>query len=140
MDARVTLLEKKVKDSMTKEIVTVRFNAPIFELVKKMADLDVSGVVVIDNIGEILGVISSLDVFKIFGERSLDEIDRLVAEDIMTPFTVEISPEGTLEDAAMMMLENNIHRLIVVGDSAKRKPVGIISSTDLVRALSKKLN
>jgi len=140
MDARVSLLEKRVEDSMTSELVTVKFSTPIFEIVKKMADRSVSGIIVTDNVGEILGIISSLDVFKIFGERSLDEIERLVAEDIMTPFTVEIRLDDTLEDAAIMMLENKIHRLIVVGDAPKRKPIGILSSTDIVREISARLN
>jgi CBS domain-containing protein len=41
----------------------------------------------------------------------------------------------TMEEAAQIMERSHVHRLIVV-DEDQLKPVGVISTTDLVRALA----
>jgi predicted transcriptional regulator len=52
----------------------------------------------------------------------------------MTPYMINIQPDTQAEDAARIMLENGVHRLVVTASPSKRKPVGIISSTDVLRA------
>lgn len=126
-------LDKKVKDIMEKNVVSVKANTPVLELIKTMKKNRISGLVVVDAVGEVLGVISAIDVFKIF--RDHDVIDSLVAEDIMTPFSVDITPEDSVMDAALTMLDNNIHRLVVTVSPSHRKPVGILTTTDLIHNL-----
>lgn len=132
-------LNAKVGDLMTKDLVTVKFSEPVLKLTKIMNEKEISGVVVVDNIGEVMGVISALDIFKLFKEESMMNMGNLIAEDIMTPFVLEVYPEDSLEEAATKMLEHNIHRLIVTSPLSKKKAVGIITSTDLLREMSKKI-
>lgn len=132
-------LDAKVGDLMTKDLVTVKFSEPVLKLTKIMNEKEISGVVVVDNIGEVMGVISALDIFKLFKEESPMSMGNLIAEDIMTPFVLEVYPEDSLEEAATKMLEHNIHRLIVTSPLSKKKAVGIITSTDLLREMSKKI-
>lgn len=132
-------LNAKVGDLMTKDLVTVKFSEPVLKLTKIMNEKEISGVVVVDNIGEVMGVISALDIFKLFKEESPMSMGNLIAEDIMTPFVLEVYPEDSLEEAATKMLEHNIHRLIVTSPLSKKKAVGIITSTDLLREMSKKI-
>ena len=42
-----------------------------------------------------------------------------------------------LEEAAQMMEHAHVHRLVVVGDD-QATPVGVISTTDLIRALARR--
>ncbi|MFQ5887165.1 MAG: HPP family protein [Candidatus Hydrothermarchaeales archaeon] len=130
-------LDAKVGDLMTKDLVTVKFSEPVLNLVKKMDEEEISGVVVVDNIGEIMGVVSALDIFKLFNEESIVKMRTLIAEDIMTPFIMEVYPDDSLEVVALKMLEHNIHRLIVTSPVSKKKAVGIITSTDVLREMSK---
>ncbi len=132
-------LDAKVGDLMTKDLVTVKFSEPVLKLTKIMNEKEISGVVVVDNIGEVMGIISALDIFKLFKEESPMSMGNLIAEDIMTPFVMEVYPEDSLEEAATKMLEHNIHRLIVTSPLSKKKAVGIITSTDLLREMSKKI-
>ena len=132
-------LGAKVGDIMTTDLITVKFNEPVFNLIKTMDTEEVSGVLVVDNIGEIMGVVSALDIFKLVNEESMDTVKKLIAEDVMTPFIMEINPEETLVDAAYKMLEHNIHRLVVTSPMSRRKAVGIITSTDLLREMAKDL-
>lgn len=131
---------KKIRDVMTREVFTVQFDAPVLEVLETMTLNDVSGVVVVNTNGEVMGVISTLDVAKILREKTKEQIQSLKAEEVMTPSVTDIGPEETLENAAKIMIEKKIHRLIIVSPTvAGRKPVGILSATDLVRELYKDL-
>ncbi|MEE8401380.1 MAG: CBS domain-containing protein [Candidatus Hydrothermarchaeaceae archaeon] len=122
-----------VNDIMTKKVITVRADRPVPEAIESMVKSDISGIVVVDHVGDVVGMITAIDVFKIFNEDEGSDRD-FIAEDIMTPFIINIQPETPAEDAARSMLENGIHRLVVTETPSKRKPVGIISSTDILRA------
>ncbi len=122
--------DMKVKEVMHEDVITVRFNTPVKEVVKILRTEGISGVVVEDMVGEIMGVVSTLDIFKILGTK--EEANSLVAEDIMTPFSINITPEDNLVEATSAMLENNIHRLIVVASPTRRRPIGILTATDIV--------
>jgi len=122
-----------VDDLMVKKVITIRADRSVAEVIKSMVSNDISGIVVVDFAGDMVGMISAIDVFKVFNESNGTDKDFL-AEDIMTPYTMDIQPETPAEDAAKIMLENGIHRLVVTMSPSKKKPVGIISSTDILRA------
>ncbi len=122
--------DTKVSEVMQEDVITVKFNTPVKEVVKILRSKGISGVVVVDMVGEIVGIVSTLDVFKILGIG--EEANSLIAEDIMTPFSINITPEDNLVDATSVMLENNIHRLIVVASPTRRRPIGILTATDIV--------
>lgn len=121
-----------VNDIMAEDVITIRADRPLFEAIEIMVENDISGVVVVDFAEDVVGMISAIDVFKVFNEEESDK--EFIAEDIMTPYTINIQPETTAEEAAKIMLENGIHRLIVTVSPSKKKPMGIISSTDVLRA------
>ena len=121
-----------VNDIMAKDVITINANRPVSEAIKTMVEKDISGIVVVDFAGDVVGVISAIDVFKVFNEEKSDK--DFLAEDIMTPYMINIQPDTQAEDAARIMLENGVHRLVVTASPSKRKPVGIISSTDVLRA------
>lgn len=121
-----------VEDIMAKEVITINANRPVSEAVRTMVEKDISGIVVVDFAGDVVGMISAIDVFKVFNEEEND--NDFIAEDIMTPYTINIQPGTPAEDVARTMLENGVHRLVVTASPSKRKPVGIISSTDVLRA------
>lgn len=122
-----------VGDIMTKKVITVRADKPLSEVIKSMVSNDISGVVIVDYVGDMVGMISTIDIFKVFNERDGGNKD-FIAEDIMTPYTIDIQSETPAEEAARIMLENGIHRLVVTVSPSKKKPVGIISATDILRA------
>ncbi len=126
-------VEKKVKDIMQEDVIGVRFSTPVKKVVQLLKEKKISGVVVEDMVGEAVGIVSTLDIFKVMGSGT--KIDSLTAEDIMTPYSINITPEDSLEVAARMMLENNIHRLVVVASPTRRRAIGIITATDIIKQL-----
>ena len=121
-----------VNDIMAEDVITVRADKPLFEAIEIMVENDISGIVVVDFADDVVGIISAIDVFKVFNEE--ESYKEFIAEDIMTPYTINIQPETAAEEAAKIMLENGIHRLVVTASPSKKKPMGIISSTDVLRA------
>jgi CBS domain-containing protein len=122
--------DKTVEKIMAKNLVSVKFSTILIDAISKMKEHKISGLVVLDNVGEFIGIVSALDVFKtINGE---DDLSLLRVEDIMTPFTITVPSDQTIREAAITMMENNIHRLVVTDSPTSRKPIGIVTSTDLI--------
>jgi predicted transcriptional regulator len=138
-DMKFPLRGKKVNHVMTRGVVTVNEKAPAKEVFRAMVENDVAGIVVVSDEGYCRGVVTTYDVLGL-GHLSVEEIKGLTAEDLMTKYTVDVNPTDTLEAAGKIMREYRIHRLIVgSGKPIERKPIGVLSSTDVVKYLYENL-
>jgi predicted transcriptional regulator len=128
---------KKVGEIMTRDIISVKLDSTVAEILDKMVTNSISGVVVVDSGGDVVGVVSALDIFKLANGNPRINF-KYTAEDIMTPYTISVTPETTVEEAGRVMLENGIHRLVVTASPTRKKPLGIVTSTDVLRVLGEK--
>jgi CBS domain-containing protein len=122
---------------MQTNLQTMRGSDTIGEVIGLLADSHLSGVPVLDEHGRLVGVVSSSDILSALAERQDREAREQLFEEtlvryIMTPRPQTITPEAPVKDAAQRMLYLEIHRLFVEQDG---RLVGVISTTDLVRAL-----
>lgn len=134
----------KVKDVMTPEVVTVERDTPLIDVVRTMAARDISGVAVLEGDEGLAGTVTDTDILKAVGEGR--DLERLRAEDVMTPCAITASPEMSLQEVADLMVAQGIHRLFVSVDEELRprrvwpryreRLVGVVSTTDLVRSVS----
>lgn len=132
----IPLKDVKIRDEMTTGIITVRMDAPLREVIDTMAEKDVSSVVVVYPNGAGAGVISSFDIVKTLLEKPIWRIKALKAGDVMSDVIIDIDPEKTVGEALKLMVEKNVHRVVVLSSSqAGSKPVGILSATDIVKKL-----
>lgn len=53
--------------------------------------------------------------------------------DVMSPFVLSIDAGASLREAAQLMVEENVHRLLVMDG---KRLVGIVTTTDLLRAFA----
>jgi len=98
-----------------------------------MVQNDIREVVVLGDKAQVSGVISDyLLVRKAYGR----DLDKMVAEDILLPYIVTISPEAPLTEAIQLMQAKKIRNLIIVTDEWERRPVGIISCTDIIMEMA----
>jgi predicted transcriptional regulator len=129
--------QKLLRDVMTRGVTSVPMDTPIREVADVMARQNVSGVAVTDHNGEIMGIISEMDILKVVLDESLLDSS---AETIMNPFVQSVKPSSTLDSAVQIMMNKGIHRLIVLSESgvgASNRPVGILCASDVVKELSK---
>ena len=121
---------------MTRGVITVPLDIPVKEVAYLMANQHVSGIAVIDHTGEIIGVISEMDMLKTVNDESL--LDGPV-ESIMNYYVQSVKPTTSLKVAAEMMMEHGFHRLMVLSESgvgASNRPIGILSASDIVKIIS----
>ncbi|HUW68294.1 MAG TPA: CBS domain-containing protein [Candidatus Nanoarchaeia archaeon] len=131
-------MNRILRDVMTRGVVSVPMDLSIREVAEKMTQQNVSAVTVTDHNGEIMGLISEMDVLKAVMDRT---ILNSAAETIMSSNIQSVDPSITLDKAASIMMNKGIHRLVVLsepGVGASDRPVGILSAGDIIREIIKK--
>lgn len=121
-----------VRDVMKRGIHEVSLNDSVSDIVKKMAEYNISSVVVSDN-QVFWGIITNTTILKHYHEN----LNNLKAEDIMTSKLITISPEAPLEKAVEVMTNNNIHHLYVLSELNEDKIIGVLSSKDVIKLMAK---
>lgn len=134
----------KVKDLMTREVLTLAPNTTVREAAEILSTEHVSGAPVVRH-GLVIGMISSVDLLEFIAGLPADPeavsggmdhgiLDDHTVEEAMTRGPIKtIALDAPASAAAEMMMEESIHRLPVLENG---QLVGIISTTDLVKALA----
>lgn len=125
----------RVRDLMSAEPVTVRGDAPLAVADRLMRQFHVSGLPVVDRQGALIGVLSRTDLMALAGDPRFDAWQGKSIAATMTAPGLTVDADARLTDAAARMEEHRVHRLVVV-ESKSGHPIGILSTTDLVRAVA----
>ncbi|MBI3760505.1 MAG: CBS domain-containing protein [Chloroflexi bacterium] len=121
-----------VGDVMSRGLVVCRRDTPLPAVAWAMTERRSRSVVVIGPTGKTLGVVTGVDVMKVWGDGKTN----LTAADLMQP-PIIIGPEASLREAADLMLKYHIHRLIVVDPSRPNEaPLGLISTSDILAEMA----
>ena len=128
----------KVRDLMSREIVTVGRNDPVSVADERMEAHRIRHLPVLDDDGELAGIVSRRDVFRTalrrtlgYGEAAQDKLFGLLrVKEVMTNEVETAAPGDPLADAARRMLEKRIGALVVVEGG---RVVGILTEGDFVR-------
>ncbi len=145
----------KAKDIMTRDVITVKPEATIKELARLLTDHRISGVPVVNDRGEIAGIVTEndlirknkrlhiptvirlFDAYLLVGSKEMEKEIRNIAattvDEICTKEVVSIEEETSVEEIATIMAEQHIHLLPVLRG---RKVVGIVGKADMVRAMA----
>ncbi len=118
----------KVKDVMTKDVVSVKKDTPIYEAMEIMRTKDITGMPVIEDDMTLVGVITEKDVLRLFYANE-DEKNQTVGF-FMTRPAVSYRENENLQSICDFMMINYFRRVPVV--SKKGMLVGIISRPDII--------
>jgi predicted transcriptional regulator len=150
---------RHVKDLMNPDIMTVADEMTTDELARFLIEHEISGAPVVDSQGHLIGVVSMTDIGRALAEPPEDESPRrsgfyrdaaedltleelalgdveqpvVTVRDVMTPVIHQIPVTATVAEAARIMVEQHIHRLVV---TQGKQPVGIITSSDLLKMVA----
>jgi len=143
----------RVKNVMSKNVLFAHPETTYEEAAKLMYENNLSGLPVIDNKGNLVGIISEKDLFRAMypnyedfianpeeyfnheeQEQKILEIKNNPISMYMSKKVVSISPETSLMAAGGIMLAHHLHRLPVVEDG---KLVGIVSREDIYKSILK---
>ena len=119
-----------VKSVMNKSIISVDKDDTIRLAVKKMVQGDFGSVVVTENNFPV-GMLTERDILRYISDERIDLDD--TTQTIMTKPLIFVDIDTTIDEAARVMLTNNIRRLLV---KEKDEYVGIISQRELQKSVS----
>jgi CBS-domain-containing membrane protein len=150
------LLKLRVADVMARNVVQVPADETMDNTAELLNQHDITGAPVVDEVGRCVGVISGSD-FVVRervrngtgmaaggGEQLLVQeapgrayhIEDIAADRVsqhMSAEVLNVAAEATLMDAARVMCAEHIHRVVVLDN--QRRPVGVVSSLDVVAAV-----
>lgn len=133
---------KPVYDVMTRAPITVTPQTPVRDLIALFDRHDFNAFPVVDDRGIVRGIVTKLDVLRLFRPDenlfvpALSRMDSVRVHDIMRHGVVSVEAGDPLVVAADLMVETRLRSLPVV----RREPngpvlAGIVSQGDLLRGL-----
>ena len=145
----------KVKDIMTKEVISVSPETEIANAAKILLEKRINGMPVIDAFGKLVGIICQSDlvaqqksipspsVFTLLEsyipltslkrlDKEMKKIAALTVKEAMTPDPVTVSLETDIEEVAKLMVDKKYHTLPVVEGG---KVVGIVGKENVLKTL-----
>lgn len=146
------LLYLKAVDLMSRGLVLIPREMSLRAAARLLSRAQVSGAPVVDAEGKCIGVISATD-FLSWAERGTpsgpnpqacicshwqivdeEKLPECKIEDFMTRDPVTTNSSVRIVELARMMIDAHIHRIIVVDE--RNRPVGVVSSTDILAAVA----
>jgi predicted transcriptional regulator len=132
-----------VSDVMNPSVITISEEAALAEAIETMRQHRISALVVVDHSGHMVGLISQTDLLNAWQRATADPgaLKQSISA-VMTRDVISVAPHKSLDYAMRKLNDHKIHRLVVVESrdggrfvSDRMMPVGILSQTDIVKAL-----
>ena len=155
------VLQLTVADVMTQPVLTVTPDTPLQQAVQMISDHHVSGLPVVDADGRLIGELTEQDLMvresgvdagpyvmlldsviylrnPLNWDRQVHQVLGNTVGDLMHRESHSCEQTLPLPKAASMLHEKGTQRLIVVDD--QRRPIGVLTRGDVVRALASARN
>jgi len=119
--------EPLVKDLITKNPVYARPEDTVLNVVKRMAELHIGALPVVDSKGRLIGIFTERDLLKRVVAKELPLTTKV--GDVMTPNPITVKPATTIREALEKLKKIKARHLPVVDDDGNL--IGIISIKDI---------
>jgi len=116
-----------VKEIMTMGIETIDSDKNVCDAAQKMKSLGIGSLAVLQG-NQIVGIVSKKDIVCRCVAEECDPMSMQIS-DIMTKEIATCWEDETLEEAAAILEQNQLHRLLVMSD--ENEPVGVVSLSDM---------
>jgi CBS domain-containing protein len=126
-----------VGDLMHPDPIVVLADAPLAEAARLLDRHRIGGLPVVDATGMLVGVVSQTDLLRArVTEHLWANWPGLAVRHLMTSPAITVRPSLPIPAAARLMERERVHRLVVVDEDDERVPIGILSTGDLVHAMT----
>ena len=147
----------KAKDIMNTNVISVGRDTSVEDLAKILIDKNISGCPVVDENGQLAGIVTENDlisqnkrlhiptIMRLFDafiplespgklEKEIKKMTAVKVEDICSKKVISVSGDTSIEDIATIMSEKKVHLIPVVEG---KKIVGIIGKIDVIKGVTK---
>ncbi|MCE4613235.1 MAG: CBS domain-containing protein [Desulfurococcales archaeon] len=131
MDLSEEVEDLLVRDVMSTPPVVISPVSSIKEAAKTMVDKGIGSLLVVDNRGRLIGIVTKTDIVREVVARGMSPSEVKVG-DIMTRNPYYVMADATLKEAASLMGSYLIGHLPVL-EPETGKPVGVISMRDILK-------
>lgn len=144
------------KELMSTSVITVTGETSVRELAKILSDNNIGGAPVVDDQGEVVGVVTESDlidqnkkvhiptvvaildsfIFLESPEKMEKELTKMAGskvEDIFADEVITVQQDTPLDEVATLMAEKKVHTLPVLDE---KKLVGVIGKSDIIRTIA----
>lgn len=148
--------EQSVTSIMTTEVLATVTHVTIPVVARILTDHDISGLPVVDEDGQLVGIITENDIvsheisvdspafvpfldaiIRMPFDTSEDDLRRVLAitaEDLMTSPVYSVTTDATVREVATLMFERKVNPVPVL--DRDHRVVGIVSRSDIVRLIA----
>lgn len=126
-DSGLAVLRTRAREMIRRATVETTTQVSIRKAAQIMAARDVSSILVTDG-PRIVGIVTDRDLRKRVVAAGLDTQDSITS--VMTPDPVVVNADALAFEILLLMMDGRIHHLPVIEND---QPIGVITSTDLVR-------
>ena len=144
------------RDIMKSEVISVPTSMDLRDLAKLFLERGITGAPVVDERGELAGVVSQTDLIyygltrddelvtdsmfyqtaRMDGQHiqrgfQIEDTNTAMVQDVMTPLVHSVTERASVDSVVRMMTRKHIHRVIV---RKGRKVAGIISALDVLKS------
>jgi len=147
-DARLAL-RTPVLNLMTRNVICIRSDVTVNELIMTLFENGISGAPVVDADGKLLGIVSKTDLLRDsyekvelaednlgrHGHGGAENHSRSCVRDLMTTTVSSLPESATIAEAAALMALEGVRKVPIL--DAKEQVVGIISASDVLTWLAR---
>ncbi|MDY6930471.1 MAG: CBS domain-containing protein [Halobacteriota archaeon] len=151
-------MKTRIEEIMTEEVVTVHEDDLLPHVISVLKEKKIAGVPVVDKDNYVVGVVSEMDILKVFEdfqwytplfrvmdlfrlheeklhdvEQDIDRASVMKVKEIMSKRPRTLRQDEYIDDAAAIMQSTGFNRLPVVDRSGKLK--GIVTRSDILASL-----
>lgn len=123
---------KTAKQIMSQQLVSFRADMDVLEAVRVLIDKRISGAPVLDQLGNLVGILTERDCLKVALDASYYRESGGKVESFMTPDVVTINADTPATEIAERFASSHLRRLPVL---ERGRLIGIVSRRDILRQL-----
>ena len=124
----------RVSDYMVRDLLTVAPETEIRQVVRLLVERDMSGALVVDRDGALVGVVTERDCIAVASSADYYEEWGGPVPKYMSSPVEHVAPDDNLVDVAVRMAASHYRRFPVIEDG---RLVGILTRREVLRALAR---
>ncbi len=113
-------------------VIACPVNATLFDAAKMMDEEEISSMILVDESGHLQGILTRTDILRAALAHP-DDWHQQPCVGWMTPEVVTVPPTATLWDAAQLLQQKHIHRVVVAeANDQGLVPLAVLSARDIL--------